>query len=134
VRPGTKYDTGMTSILGPHKTTIYALLRIVAGLLFAVHGAQKLFGVLDGSGPVNLLSQMGLAGIIEFVGGLSIAIGFYTSPWAFVASGQMAAAYFLAHAPRGLWPIQNGGELAVLYCFLFLYISSVGTGKWGVTR
>jgi putative oxidoreductase len=124
----------MTSILGPYKTTLYALLRIVAGLLFAAHGAQKLFGVLGGSGPVNLVSVMGLAGVIEFVGGLSIAIGLYTSPWAFIASSQMAVAYVTAHATRGLWPIQNGGELAMLYCFLFLYISSVGPGKWGVTK
>jgi putative oxidoreductase len=91
----------MESLLGRYKTTFYAILRIVSGLLFAVHGAQKLFGVLGGPGPVNLMSQMGLAGIIEFVGGLSIALGFFTSVWAFLASGQMAVAYFQAHAPRG---------------------------------
>ncbi len=124
----------MESLLGRYKTTFYALLRIVSGLLFAVHGAQKLFGVLGGPGPVNLMSQMGLAGIIEFVGGLSIAVGFFTSIWAFLASGQMAVAYFQAHAPRGLWPVQNGGELAVMFCFVFLYIAAVGTGKWGVRK
>ena len=124
----------MESLLGRYKTTFYALLRIVSGLLFAVHGAQKLFGVLGGPGPVNLMSQMGLAGVIEFVGGLSIAVGFFTSIWAFLASGQMAVAYFQAHAPRGLWPVQNGGELAVMFCFVFLYIAAVGTGKWGVRK
>jgi putative oxidoreductase len=122
----------MESFLGRFKPYFYSLLRIVSGLLFAVHGAQKLFGVVGGSGPVNLMSQMGLAGIIEFVGGLSIALGLFTSVWAFLASGQMAVAYFQAHAPRGFWPVQNGGEPAVLFCFVFLYIAAVGTGKWGL--
>jgi putative oxidoreductase len=121
----------MDSLLGRFKTYFYAVLRIVAGLLFAVHGAQKLFGVLGGSAQ-PLLSQMGLAGIIEFVGGLSIALGLFTSIWAFLASGQMAVAYFQAHLPRDLWPVQNGGELALMFCFVFLYIASVGTGRWGV--
>jgi putative oxidoreductase len=121
----------MESLLGRFKTYFYAVLRIVAGLLFAVHGAQKLFGVLGGPAQ-PLLSQMGLAGIIEFVGGLSIALGLFTSVWAFLASGQMAVAYFQAHLPRGLWPVQNGGELALMFCFVFLYIASVGTGRWGV--
>lgn len=111
---------------------VYALLRIVAGLAFAQHGAQKLFGALGAKQPVELMSQMGLAGIIEFVGGLMIAIGLFTTPVAFIASGQMAWAYFQAHAPRNIWPIQNGGELAVLYCFLFLYFCTVGSGKLSV--
>jgi putative oxidoreductase len=109
----------------------YVLLRIAAGLAFAEHGAQKLFGVLGGR-AVSLLTQYGLAGIIEFVGGILIALGLFTSPVAFVASGQMAWAYFQQHAPRGWWPIQNGGELAVLYCFIFLYISAVGSGKLSI--
>jgi len=124
----------MESLLGRYKTTFYAILRIVSGLLFAVHGAQKLFGVLGGPAQLSLVSQMGLAGVIEFVGGLSIALGFFTSIWAFIASGQMAVAYFQAHAPRGLWPVQNGGELALMFCFVFLYIASMGTGKWGVRK
>jgi putative oxidoreductase len=124
----------METVLGRFKTTFYVLLRVVAGLLFAVHGAQKLFGVLNGSGPVNLLSQMGVAGIVEFFGGISIALGFFTSVWAFLASGQMAVAYFQAHLPRGFWPVQNGGEPAVLFCFIFLYIAAMGTGKWGLRR
>jgi putative oxidoreductase len=124
----------MEFLLGRHKATFYAILRIVSGLLFAVHGAQKLFGVLGGSGPVTLTSQMGVAGIIEFVGGLCIALGLFTSVWAFLASGQMAVAYFTAHLPRGFWPVQNGGEPAVLFCFVFLYIASMGTGKWGLRK
>ncbi len=121
----------MTRWLGRYSPYIYALLRIVAGFLFSLHGVQKLFGALGGQ-TVELASQMGLAGIIELVGGVLIAIGLFTSPVAFIASGEMAAAYFLAHAPRGLWPIQNGGELAVLYCFVFLYFAAVGSGKWSV--
>jgi putative oxidoreductase len=111
----------------------YFLLRVVSGLLFACHGAQKLLGVLGGQQP-PMFSLAWFAGIIELVGGVLIAIGAYTSPIAFLASGEMAVAYFKAHAARSFWPIQNGGELAVLYCFLFLYISTRGTGKWGVTR
>ena len=107
---------------------LYALLRIMAGLAFAQHGAQKLFGVLGGS-AVSLATQYGLAGIIEFVGGMLIALGLFTGPVAFVASGQMAWAFFQQHFPRGFWPIQNGGELSVLYCFIFLYISAIGSGK-----
>jgi putative oxidoreductase len=121
----------MQKVLGRYSPYFYALLRIVAGLAFAQHGAQKLFGVLGGT-AVDLMSQRGLAGVIEFVGGILIAIGLFTSPIAFLASGEMAVAYFQAHAPRGFWPIQNGGELAVLFCFIFLYVSSVGSGKLSV--
>jgi len=106
----------------------YVLLRVAAGLAFAEHGAQKLFGVLGGK-AVSLATQTGLAGIIEFLGGLMIALGLFTGPVAFVASGEMAWAYFQRHFPQGHWPIQNGGELAVLYCFIFLYLSAVGSGK-----
>jgi putative oxidoreductase len=122
----------MQSLLARFAPYFYALLRIVAGLLFAQHGVQKLFGWLGGSGPVPMFSQCGVAGVVETFGGLAIAIGAFTSPVAFVASGQMAVAYFQAHLPRGFWPIQNGGELSVLFCFLFLYIASRGSGKWSV--
>jgi len=109
----------------------YVLLRIAAGLAFAQHGAQKLFGVLGGQ-AVSLATQRGIAGIVEFVGGIMIALGLFTGPIAFIASGEMAWAYFQQHAPRGWWPIQNGGELAVLYCFIFLYLSAVGSGKFSI--
>lgn len=105
----------------------YAALRIVAGFLFLFHGLQKLLGLFGGT-AVPLPTQMGLAGIIETVGGTLIAVGLFTAPTAFIASGEMAVAYFQAHQPRALWPIQNGGELAALYCFLFLYIATRGSG------
>ena len=117
----------MERILGRFAPHFYGLLRIVAGLLFACHGAQKLFGVLGGQ-QVPMLSQFWFAGVIETVGGLMIAAGFFASLAAFIASGEMAVAYFQAHAPRGAWPINNGGEVAVLYCFLFLYIAARGNG------
>jgi putative oxidoreductase len=100
--------------------------------MFAVHGAQKLFGFPGDRPPVQIASMMGLAGIIEFFGGLLIAIGLFTSIAAFLASGQMAVAYFYAHAPRGPWPQLNQGELAVIYCFLFLYVASRGAGPLSV--
>ena len=121
----------MQKVLGRFAPFLYAALRIIAGLAFAQHGAQKLFGLLGGK-PVALTSQYGLAGIIEFVGGILIALGLFTSPVAFLASGEMAWAYFQSHAPKGFWPIQNGGELAVLYCFIFLYLCAVGSGKLSI--
>lgn len=121
----------MQKVLGRLAPYLYAALRIVAGLAFAQHGAQKMFGVLGGD-AVALTSQRGVAGIIEFVGGIMIALGLFTSPVALLASGEMAWAYFQAHAPRNFWPIQNGGELAVLYCFIFLYFSAIGSGKLSI--
>ena len=121
----------MDGILGRFAPQIYALLRMVSGVLFAVHGAQKLLGVLGGQ-QVPITSQFGLAGVIELVGGLMIAAGVFASPVALVASGEMAVAYFQAHAPKAFWPAQNGGELAALYCFLFLYVAARGNGTWSV--
>lgn len=110
---------------------IYAIFRIVFGALFAVHGAQKVLGVLGGQAmPVG--SMPWIAGMIELVGGLMIAIGLLAGLAAFIASGEMAAAYFMAHAPRGPWPHANGGELAVLFCFAFLYIAARGAGMLSV--
>jgi len=121
----------MERILGRFTPQIYALMRIVVGVLFACHGAQKLFGVMGGT-QVAYGSMMGLAGIIELVGGLLVAIGLATGYAATIASGEMAAAYFMAHAPNGGVPIMNGGELAVLYCFVFFYIAARGAGVWSV--
>jgi putative oxidoreductase len=112
----------------------YALMRLFVGLMFAQHGAQKLFGVLGGHQVTNLMSQTALAGVIEFFGGLLIALGLLSSFAAFIASGEMAWAYFQAHAPRGVFPIQNGGEPAVIYCFVFLYIASMGSGPFSLDR
>jgi len=102
----------------------YQAMRVVAGLLFFCHGLQK-FGLLGGR-QVPLMSQFGAAGIIEVVGGLLIAAGVAVTPVAFICSGEMAVAYFQAHAPRAWFPAENGGELAVLYCFVFLYICTRG--------
>ena len=126
----------MEKFLGNYTQYLYAIMRIVVGLLFACHGARKLFGVFGGMGgsgeAAPLLSQIGLAGGIEFFAGLLIAAGFLTGYAAFIASGEMAAAYFLAHFPNGFWPILNRGERAVVYCFVFLYITSQGALTWGV--
>ena len=108
----------------------YALVRVVGGLLFMFHGLQK-FGFVGGQ-AVPLASLFGAAAIIELVGGALILIGLATSPAAFVASGEMAYAYFTVHQPQGTWPIQNQGELAALYAFLFLYISTRGGGAFSV--
>ena len=118
-------------VLARSESRVYALLRIVAGFLFLCHGAQKLLGVLGGN-QAQLMSLMGLAGVIELVGGLLIMLGLFTGYAAFVCSGQMAVAYFMAHAPQGFWPIQNKGELAAVYAFLFLYIAVKGSGVWSI--
>lgn len=112
---------------------LYALMRIVFGLLFVFHGLQKMFGLFGGR-TADLVSLRGLAGVIEIVAGTMIMAGWFTRPAAFVASGQMAFAYFLSHFPSAFWPIHNRGELAVLYCFAFLYIASRGAGPLSVDR
>ncbi|WP_242929195.1 DoxX family protein [Pontibacter vulgaris] len=122
----------MDRILGSYSPQFYAILRIVAGLMFAMHGAMKFFGWPGGGEPVEIASLMGLAGFIELVGGLMIAFGFLASWAAFIASGEMAFAFFIAHFPQGWNPLINKGEVAVLYCFLFLYIASRGSGIWSI--
>lgn len=117
------------SRFAPHA---FALLRIVVGLLFAMHGSQKLLGFPGDKPPVELGSLMGVAGIIELAGGLLVALGLLTRPAAFIASGTMAVAYFMAHAPQHALPIINQGELAVVYCFVFLYIWAHGPGIWSL--
>jgi putative oxidoreductase len=113
----------------------YVLLRVVAGVLFAVHGAQKLFGVLGGNEPA-MWSQKWFGGVIELVGGALIALGLFTRPAAFLASGTMAVAYIQFHWKLDLgekfWPVINKGELAVVYCFLFLYIACAGGGRFSL--
>jgi putative oxidoreductase len=126
-----KEDT--VSVLRRFSGLFYALMRLAVGLLYASHGAQKLFGLIGGH-QVPLMSQMGLAGIIEFFCGLLIAFGLLTGPAAFIASGEMAWAYFQVHAPTNHWPILNGGELVVALCFTFLYIASMGSGSVSLDR
>jgi putative oxidoreductase len=120
----------MRPLLGNFSEGVYAIMRIVVGFLFACHGAQKLFGVFGGHQELHGLTLLG--GIIEFVGGIMIAIGLAASLAAFIASGEMAFAYFRSHAPHGKLPIINHGELAVLYCFVFLYIAAHGSGRFSV--
>ena len=118
-------------MLGRLQSYAYAALRIVAGFLFALHGYQKVFGWFGGR-AADLTSLLGAAGMIESVAGVLIAAGLWTRPVAFLASGEMAVAYFRAHLPRGPWPIQNGGELAALYAFLFLYVALSGAGPLSI--
>src|SRR5512143_4018218 len=114
--------------LGRFTDLFYTALRIVAGAMFACHGAQKILGAFGGPRMTGN-PQMLVAGLIELVGGILIAVGLLAGWAAFVASGEMAVAYFKVHAPGGFWPIQNHGELAVLYCFLFLFIAARGSGS-----
>ena len=113
-----------------------ALLRIVAGLLFMQHGVQKLFGWYGGMGApgatAELFAMMGLAGVLETFGGLLIVLGLFTRPVAFVLAGEMAVAYFMAHLPQGPVPLLNGGELAVLYCFIYLFFATNGPGRFSL--
>jgi putative oxidoreductase len=115
-----------------------SLLRIVAGFTFSLHGFQKLCGMLGGMGgngaAAEPFSVPWIAGVIETFGGILMLVGFLTRPVGFLLSGQMAVAYFTAHAPRGFWPILNGGELAVLYCFIFLYFFFAGPGPVSLDR
>jgi putative oxidoreductase len=120
--------------LGRHGEVIYALLRFMAGAMFVCHGAQKVLGWLGGKAVPPGPSLPFAAGVIELVAGALIAAGLFASFAAFIASGEMAVAYFMAHAPRGFWPIQNEGELAVLYCFVFLYIAARGSGSLSLDR
>jgi putative oxidoreductase len=113
---------------------LLSLLRIVAAFLFVAHGTQKLLGFPGDTPHVTYLSLSGLAGVIESVGGTFILLGWFTRPVAVVAAGEMAVAYFLMHFPKGFWPLLNHGELAVLYCFVFLYIAAAGPGPWSLDR
>ena len=126
----------MERFLGRYSSYIYALLRVVAGFLFMWHGAQKLLGYPPSDGPADgggLSPLMAVGGVIELVGGIMIMIGLFASIAAFIASGMMAVAYFMAHFSLAAFlPLQNRGELAVLYCFVFLYISARGSGPLSV--
>ena len=113
-----------------------SLLRMMAGALFVVYGTTKLFAwpaaVMPGGGTAPLASLPGFAGALELIGGLFTLLGLFTRPVAFVLAGQMAVAYFIGHAPQGFWPVLNGGVPAVLFCFIWLYISAAGPGPWSI--
>ncbi|MCY4601447.1 MAG: DoxX family protein [Acidobacteria bacterium] len=124
----------MTRFLEPYSECIHDTVRIVAGYCFMLHGLQKMFGLFGGQ-QVEIASLLGLAGIIETVGGALIIVGLFTKPVAFIASGQMAVAYFIGHVAREgqfFLPLVNRGESAVLFCFLFLYLASAGPGAWSL--
>lgn len=115
---------------------ILSVFRIVVGLLFMEHGLQKWLDFPPAQTPreMQLFSMLFFSGTLELIGGALLAIGLFTRPTAFVLSGMMAVAYFIAHAPRGFFPILNGGELAIVYCFAFLYLSAAGGGVWSADR
>jgi putative oxidoreductase len=121
-------------LLAGYAPQAYAVMRIVVGLLFFCHGLQKVFGFFGGvnGAAAPLFSLLGIAGLIELIAGALIAVGFATGTAAFITSGQMAAAYFMGHFPAGFWPIQNDGELAALYCFVFLYMATRGSSIWSI--
>ena len=110
---------------------VYCFMRLIVGLMFACHGGQKLLG-FPGGGHGGAEGLMLIGGAVELIDGLLIAFGFLTRLAAFVSAGEMAVAYFMAHAPQGFHPINNGGELAILFCFIFLYIAAAGPGPWSV--
>jgi putative oxidoreductase len=115
--------------------SMLSVLRIVAAFLFMEHGGQKLFNFPPSAHPMaHLPPLMLVAGVLEFFGGLLLLLGVFTRPVAFILAGEMAVAYFMAHAPHGFWPIRNMGELPVLYCFVFLYLAVAGGGPWGLER
>jgi putative oxidoreductase len=121
----------MTDTLSAWAPRILSVLRIVAAAVFMVHGSQKLFGIPPSEhGSSELFSLMGLAGILEFFGGALLLVGLFTRPVAFVLSGMMAVAYFMAHAPKSFFPALNGGDAAILFCFVFLYLVFAGPGPW----
>lgn len=113
---------------------LLSVLRVMSGLLLLQHGTAKLLKipVVPMFANVSLTSMSGIAGILELVGGVLLILGLFTRPTAFILSGMCAVAYFTAHAPKGFYPILNGGELAVLYCFVFLYLFAAGPGPWSV--
>lgn len=122
----------MKLFMAKYSTQAYALMRIIVGFLFLWHGVQKLFGFPSGMPPGVPSFIIFIAGPIELIGGTLIMAGFFTRWAAFLASGLMAFAYWMAHGTHAVLPIQNGGELAALYCFVFLFISSQGSGIWSI--
>jgi putative oxidoreductase len=114
---------------------LLSVLRIVAGLLFMMHGTMKLLAY-PAPFPMHLspFTMLWFAGVIELVGGALVLVGLFTSIAAFVMAGEMAFAYFIGHFPKAFWPVLNGGDAAVLYCFVFLYLAAAGAGPWSVDR
>jgi putative oxidoreductase len=118
--------------LNPWAPKVLSILRIVAALLFVEHGAIKLFGFPTSMGAIELASIFGLAGILEFFGGLLLAVGLFSRAVAFILSGEMAVAYFMEHLPKSFFPAINMGDGAILFCFIFFYIVFAGPGPWSI--
>ncbi|WGM30336.1 DoxX family protein [Brevundimonas sp. NIBR11] len=119
-----------------YQSQALAILRIVTGLTFMAHGIIKLFGFPAGAQPgqQEIMSLMGVAGLLEGVGGLLIVLGLFTRPTAFILSGMMAVAYFMAHFPQSFYPAVNGGDAAILFSFIFLYLVTSGPGAWSLDK
>lgn len=123
----------MQNLLAAWHPRVLSILRIISAFLMMQHGGQKVLGFpAPPRSEFDLFSLTGAAGVLELFGGLLLLVGFLTRPVAFILSGLMAVAYFMAHAPQGFWPMVNGGELAVLYCFVFLYLVFAGGGEWSL--
>jgi putative oxidoreductase len=121
-----------TDRLHDWRPRLLSVLRIMTALLFLQHGLMKLFGFPPADFQPPLFSLFGLAGILEFAGGLLLLVGLFTRPVAFILSGEMAVAYFMAHAPQSFFPVKNNGESAILFCFVFLYLIFAGPGSWSL--
>jgi len=111
---------------------VLSILRIVAALIFLLHGTQKLLGFPPHPNPASITTMSWIAGLLELVGGPLLLLGLFTRPVAFLLAGEMAVAYWMAHAPRNLFPVLNGGDAAILYCFVFLYLVFAGPGPWSL--
>ncbi len=120
------------TFLRPWTPYLLSILRIVAALIFMEHGTSKLLAFPEGPMNPPLMSLPGIAGVLEMVGGAFLALGLFSRPVAFLLSGEMAFAYFIAHAPKSFFPVLNGGDAAILYCFVFLYIAAAGPGPWSL--
>jgi putative oxidoreductase len=123
------------SFLATWSPRVLSILRIIVGLLFLEHGTSKYLSLpVSPMTGVAATSLSGINGMIELVGGVLIVLGLFTRPVAFILAGDMAVAYFIAHGPRGFFPLLNGGELAIVYCFVFLYLAVAGGGEWSVDQ
>ncbi len=122
----------LEALLSPYRPQFLSILRIMTALLFLAHGTSKLLGWPDTGFTPPLFSLMGLAGALELAGGILLVVGFLTRPVAFILAGEMAIAYFIAHAPQSFFPLINRGEAAILFCFIFLYLVFAGAGVWSI--
>jgi putative oxidoreductase len=135
VRPGVSPRAGTDWLQAIWAPRVLSIVRIVCGLIFMEHGTQKWLGFPPSGKPTpDLFSMSGFGGMLELVGGALLVFGLFTRPVAFLLSGEMAVAYWTSHAPRGLFPILNGGDAAILYCFIFLYLAFAGGGAWSLDR